>query len=233
MPRKTRMYLPHVPAHIVQRGNNRNACFFAEDDFKFYKQVLGEGLKRYGAELHAYCLMTNHVHLLITPFATDSISRILQHVGRQCVQYINKTYFRSGTLWEGRHKGSLIDAENYLLICYRYIELNPVTAGMVEKPEEYLWSSYHANALGKVDPLITPHGIYLQIDDDLAGRCYQYRDLFSANLLGHDVHCIRECLAANHALGKSRFKKQVEAALNRKLGFTKPGRPIVKNLKSD
>ncbi len=205
MPRKARMYLPHVPAHIVQRGNNRDACFFAEDDFNFYKQVLAEGLERYGAELHAYCLMTNHVHLLITPFATDSISRILQHIGRQYVQYINKTYRRSGTLREGRHKGSLIDAENYLLSCYRYIELNPVTAGMVEKPEEYLWSSYHANAGGKLDPVITPHKIYLRVDNDPVVRCYHYRELFCVNLSEHDVHCIRERIAANQVLGQGRF----------------------------
>lgn len=137
MPRKTRMYLPGVPAHIVQRGNNREACFFCDDDYLFYKEVLFEGLKRYGAALHSYCLMTNHVHLLITPKESDSISRIIQHVGRQYVQYINKTYRRTGTLWEGRHKGSLVDAENYLLTCYRYIELNPVAADMVASPEEY------------------------------------------------------------------------------------------------
>ncbi|GAA3565824.1 hypothetical protein GCM10022265_14800 [Marinobacter xestospongiae] len=143
------MYLPGVPAHVVQRGHNRDACFFAEDDFRFYRQVLAEGLKRNGAELHAYCLMTNHVHLLITPQHADSISRLMQHVGRQYVQYINKNYRRSGTLWEGRHKGSLVDAENYLLSCYRYIELNPVTAGMVDQPEQYPWSSFRRNALGE------------------------------------------------------------------------------------
>lgn len=108
MPRKTRMYLPGVPAHVVQRGNNREVCFFAAEDYQFYKEVLGEGLRRYGGHLHAYCLMTNHVHLLLTPDATDSISRILQHIGRQYVCYVNKTYKRSGTLWEGRHKSSLI-----------------------------------------------------------------------------------------------------------------------------
>lgn len=137
MPRKTRRYIPGVAAHIVQRGNNRNACFFAESDYQYYKEVLGEGLKRYGARLHAYCLMTNHVHLLMTPEYEDSISRVIQHMGRQHVQYINKTHRRTGTLWEGRHKGSLVDAERYLLTCYRYIELNPVKAAMVSSPEKY------------------------------------------------------------------------------------------------
>ena len=119
MPRKTRMYLPGIPAHIVQRGNNRDACFFANNDYTVYKAALAEGLRRYGGVLHAYCLMTNHVHLLMTPSESDSISRIIQHVGRQYVKYINKNYRRSGTLWEGRHKGSLVDAEAYLLACYR------------------------------------------------------------------------------------------------------------------
>lgn len=159
MPRKTRMYLPGVPVHIVQRGNNREACFFCDDDYLYYKELLAEGLKRYGGELHAYCLMTNHVHLLISPVAEDSIPRIVQHLGRQYVQYINKYYRRSGTLWEGRYKSSLIDEENYLLTCSRYIELNPVAAGMVKTPDEYRWSSYRANAWGKHDALVVPHGI--------------------------------------------------------------------------
>lgn len=124
------MYLPGIPAHIVQRGNNRAACFFCDDDYLYYKALLAEGLMRYGGALHAYCLMTNHVHLLITPREPDSISRIIQHVGRQYVQYINRTYRR-------RHKASLIDAEGYLLTCYRYIELNPVMANMVTTPDEY------------------------------------------------------------------------------------------------
>lgn len=136
------MYLPSIPAHIVQRGNNREACFFCEEDYLYYKELLAEGMYRYGAILHAYCLMTNHVHLLMTPKLEDSVSRVMQHVGRQYVQYINKNYRRSGTLWEGRHKGSLVDVENYLMSCYRYIELNPVAAGMVKMPDEYRWSSY-------------------------------------------------------------------------------------------
>ena len=111
MPRKTRMYIPDVPAHIVQRGYNKDACFFSNADYSYYKELLAEGLKRYGGHLHAYCLMTNHEHLLITPCHVDSVYRIIQHVGRQYVQYINKAYKRSGTFWEGRYKSSLVDAE--------------------------------------------------------------------------------------------------------------------------
>ena len=114
MPRKPRMYLPDVPAHMVQRGNNRNACFFAQEDYGYYLEVLGEALSRYRVQLHAYTLMTNHVHLLMTPEDADGISRVMKQVGRMYVQYINRTYKRSGTLWEGRHKASLIDAEGCL-----------------------------------------------------------------------------------------------------------------------
>jgi putative transposase len=157
--------------------------------------------------------MTNHVHLLITPHFTDSISRILQHIGRQYVCYVNKTYRRSGTLWEGRHKGSLIDAENYLLSCYRYIELNPVAAGMVGKP----------------DPLITPHEVYSRLDSSDAVRWSHYRELFMVNIYEYDLHNIRECLAANQVLGQSRFKDQIEMALDRRLGYLKRGRPRSEN----
>lgn len=225
MPRKTRMYLPCVPVHVVQRGNNREACFFAVEDYQFYKELLAEGLRRYGAKLHAYCLMTNHVHLLLTPNASDSISRILQHIGRQYVCYINKTYKRSGTLWEGRHKSSLVDAENYLLACYRYIELNPVVANMVQLPDEYPWSSYPSNAWGRYDKLITPHELFLGIHQDKTEREREYRELFRVNLSVQDIHSIRQALSANQVLGEGRFKEQIEAVLERKVGYIKRGRP--------
>lgn len=125
MPRKHRMYLPGVPAHVVQRGNNRAASFFHEDDYRFYLAALADALKRYRVELHAYVLMTNHVHLLMTLADTEGISRVMQHVGRLYVLYINRTYRRTGTLWEGRHKASLVNAAENLLTCYRYIELTP------------------------------------------------------------------------------------------------------------
>ncbi len=219
------MYLPGVPAHVVQRGHNRDACFFAEEDFRFYRQVLAEGLKRYGAELHAYCLMTNHVHLLLTPKHEDSISRLMQHVGRQYVQYINKTYRRSGTLWEGRHKGSLVDAENYLLSCYRYIELNPVTACMVDQPEQYPWSSFRRNALGESNELVTEHPLFRALGRDEGDRRQAYRELFRFGLPQELRNNIADCSSASQLLGSGRFKEQVEAALGRKLGQVSRGRP--------
>ncbi len=213
MPRRTRMYLPGIPAHIVQRGNNRNACFFRDDDYRYYLDVLAEGMKRYGASLHAYCLMTNHVHLLMTPSAEDSLSRVIQHLGGQYVQYVNKTYHRSGTLWEGRHKGSMVDADRYLLTCYRYIELNPVAAAMVKKPEQYQWSSYHTNGAGNQDDLISPHPVYTNLGATMKDRCYAYRELFREKLTDGGVHELKSCLSSNYILGDQRFYDEVEQGL--------------------
>jgi putative transposase len=209
------MYVPGIPVHVVQRGHNRMACFFSDDDYLFYKEALSEGIRRYGASLHAYCLMTNHIHLLMTPFERDSIQRVLQHLGRQYVQYINKTYRRSGSLWEGRHKGSMIIDELYLLRCYRYIELNPVTACMVNKPEEYPWSSFHCNALNNVDNLIHRHDEYMKLGSSDDARCFAYRELFKVPLCDHDVHDIRSSLDRNQWLAQSRFSEQIDDAFKR------------------
>jgi putative transposase len=225
MPRKTRMYIPGVPAHIVQRGNNRQACFFSDADYLYYQKVLGEGLRRYGADLHAYCLMGNHVHLLITPNYEDSISRVIQHLGRQYVQYINRNQLRSGTLWEGRHKGSVIDAEPYLLNCYRYIELNPVRASIVACPEQYRWTSYHYNALGKKDPLITEHPIYQQLGVFHSDKRDYYGQLVQLALDKQVMLNIGECLSANRVLGGARFRQRVEADLGRRFNNGALGRP--------
>ncbi len=160
MPGKRRMYLPEVPAHVVQRGNNRDACFFAEQDYHEYLNWLKEAVDKYRVELQAYVLMTNHVHLLMTPSDEIGISKVIQSVGRRYVQNVNHGYKRSGTLWKGRHKGSIVDAEDYLLSCYRYIELNPVRAGMVNHPGEYPWSSYRHHADGELNRYVTDHALY-------------------------------------------------------------------------
>lgn len=225
MPRKPRMYLPEVPAHVVQRGNNRAACFFTDDDYVFYLECLGQGLRRYNVKLHAYVLMTNHVHLLLTPADNHGISRLMQHLARLYVLYVNRTYRRSGTLWEGRHKASLVQAEEYLLTCYRYIEMNPVAAGMVSRPEHYPWSSYHWHAWGKSNQLITDHALYEAIALDRQGRRRWYRELFKYHLPSEDVHQIRRSLAYNYPLGNNRFREGIEAALGRSVGEARRGRP--------
>jgi len=137
MPRKPRMFIPGVPCHVIQRGNNRDVCFYCDDDYLFYLECLKSACKRYHVSVHAYILMTNHVHLLMQPEDEVGITRVMQSIGRRYVQYINRAYRRSGTLWEGRFKASIINAEEYLLACYRYIELNPVRANMVTHPANY------------------------------------------------------------------------------------------------
>ena len=148
MARLQRIVVPGQALHIVQRGNNRQAVFFAEEDYLFYLDSLGRAAENTGCQIHAYVLMSNHVHLLVTPQSEEGPSRLMQSVGRSYVRYVNAAYRRSGTLWEGRFKSALIDSERYLLVCSRYIELNPVRARMVERPDDYRWSSYRANALG-------------------------------------------------------------------------------------
>jgi len=226
MPRKPRTYLPGIPSHIVQRGNNRAACFFADMDYQFYLECLNDAVRRYRVALHAYVLMTNHVHLLMTPTSPSGISNVMQSVGRRYVQYINQTYRRTGTLWEGRHKASLVDADNYLLKCYRYIEMNPVAAGMVPAPADYAWSSYSYHALGKTQPLIEDHALYLELGATPEIRQHTYRELFRCALDAKDIQAMHTSTQLGVPLGNDRFKEQIEAALGRKLGHVSRGRPI-------
>lgn len=157
MPRRARLSVPGIAWHIIQRGNNRSSCFYADDDYRRYLYLLQEQARDHGCRVHAYVLMTNHVHLLVTPARADSVSLMMKHLGQRYVQYINRTYRRTGTLWEGRFRSCLAQDEGYALACYRYIELNPVRAGMVEHPAEYPWSSYRANAQGERNVVIMPH----------------------------------------------------------------------------
>jgi putative transposase len=145
MPRRARLVMPGVAWHVIQRGNNRSACFYAEEDYRFYLNTLKEQADKFGCAVHAYVLMTNHVHLLLTPSRIDSVALTMKNLGQRYVQYINRTYRRSGTLWEGRYKSCLVQDETYVLACYRYIELNPLRAGMVKHVGDYRWSSYRTN----------------------------------------------------------------------------------------
>ena len=228
MPRKPRMYLAGVPCHVIQRGNNRDACFYSEQDYQFYLQCLEDSCRRYHVGVHAYVLMTNHVHLLMTPEEKEGISQVMQSVGRRYVQYINFEYQRSGTLWEGRHKASLVDADAYLFTCMRYIELNPVRANMVPHPADYRWSSYRVNGQDEASPLITPHVLYEAMGRDRTQRRRAYRGLFEHQLDEGNIHAIREAAQFCVPLGDDRFKRQIEAALGRSTGYGKRGRPSVK-----
>jgi putative transposase len=228
MPRKPRFYLPGIPAHVIQRGNCRQAVFFCDDDYQAYLTWLNEGAQKHGCKVHAYVLMTNHVHLLMTPQSHESISKTIQYVGRHYVRYINAVYEKSGTLWEGRHKGCIIDSDRYLLICMRYIELNPVRALMVNKPIDYMWSSFAANATGKVNQVVTSHDLYKALGDQPETRHAAYRELFRHTLDSESVHAIRATVQTGTPLGNDRFREQVEIALGCKTGQARRGRPMVR-----
>ena len=229
MPRKSRFYVAGMPVHIVQRGNNRQPIFFDENDNRLYLAWLKEAAEKYNCSVHAYVLMTNHVHLLLTPTDSTGVSRMMQYIGRYYVPYINHTYGRSGTLWEGRYKSSLIDAEDYLFICSRYIELNPVRASMVDHPSQYCWSSYGANAEGKPNAILQPHDQYIALGATEDERCSAYRDLFQAHVDDVAVSDIRASWQTGTPLGNDRFREQIEAVLNCKVGYSRRGRPVKPN----
>ena len=167
MARFPRFDLPGIAWHVVRRGNDRQPCFADAADYLHYRQELGEAALKHGCHLHAYVLMTNHVHLLVTPHEAGATSRMMQAIGRRYVGAFNGRYRRTGTLWEGRFKSALVDSTDYLLTCYRYIELNPVRAGMVAALGDYRWSSHRRNAHGAHEPRITPHAAYLSLGSTL------------------------------------------------------------------
>jgi putative transposase len=233
MPRKPRFNLQGIPQHVIQRGNNRIPCFYTEKDYRHYLSDLSEAANKYCCEIHAYVMMTNHVHMLITPLVDQGISRMMQALGRRYVSYINKTHQRTGTLWEGRFKSSLIDSDQYLLTCMRYIELNPVRASMVKHPSQYKWSSYQANAWGQKNELLKEHFLYTQLGDSSAEREQAYRDLFLGHIDSETVHQIREALNHEIVLGPAKFQDLIETMTNRPSRLCKRGRPkIEKNRNS-
>lgn len=225
MPRRPRIHLAGLPLHIVQRGHNHDTCFFSEDDYLAYRHWLGESLASTGCQLHAYVLMTNHVHLLLTPPTPDAASLLMISLGRRYVQYINKTYRRTGTLWDSRYKSSLVQADNYLLLCQRYIELNPVRAAMVDDPAHYRWSSYRANGLGQPDPLLAQHDVYLSLGRDGAERLANYRCLFRSELDDAAIGDVRLALNQGQPLGNSRFLASIEQSIGQRREVKPRGRP--------
>nr|WP_298166600.1 transposase [uncultured Pseudomonas sp.] len=216
MARLPRLYFPGCAQHVIQRGNNRQACFFQEADYKAYLSFLKEAASKYQVVIHAFVLMTNHVHLLVTPSDEQGVSRLMQAQGRKYVQYFNFTYGRTGTLWEGRYKSTLVDADNYVLTVYRYIELNPVRAGMVAHASEYPWSSYQSNALGKSIELLTPHSLYFQLGKTPEERLSAYRSLFRGRMPERELTAIRDATNKAWALGDDRFKAQIAAKAGRR-----------------
>ena len=216
MSRLGRYFLPGQPLHVIQRGNDRAAIFFDDEDRTLYRAWLVEAAARYGLSVHAYVLMTNHVHLLATPEDAESLPRTMQSLGRRYVRHINNAYRRTGTLWEGRYRAAPIDAEDYFLACCRYIELNPVRARMVAHPRDYSgtggpWSSWHAHAQGASDPLAVDHPIY--------------RALFRAALSEEFVGELRAATNGGWALGGERFKRKIAKGAGRRAEPLPAGRP--------
>jgi putative transposase len=225
MPRKSRFFVPGLPVHAVQRGHNRAAVFFADLDCLEYLKYLRKSAQTCGCAIHAYVLMTNHVHLLFTPEQQGSAACLFQSVGRQYVGYINKTYRRSGTLWEGRYKANVVESARYLLACMRYIEMNPMRAGMVDHPAEYRWSSYAANALGDSNAVLSVHAEYLALGSSEERRQFAYRKLFDRCEDIEGLERFRAALQTGTPLGDDEFKREVEATLGVKVGFARRGRP--------
>lgn len=206
MPRSRRICPPGLPVHVVQRGNNRQPCFGSNADLRAYANWLYEATQTCGVAVHAWVFMTNHVHLLVTPASETGLSECMQRLGRQYVRYFNRRYDRTGTLFEGRFRSSLIQTRRYLLACQRYIELNPVRAGMVPEPASYSWSSYRAHALGRPARLWTPHPEYLALGSDPTARMIAYRRFFEVQRDDDLIDDIRDALQRGRPLGSNRHR---------------------------
>lgn len=216
MARLPRISLPGFPQHIIQRGNNKQATFLDDNDFSAYLKKLGEYATQYHVHVHAYCLMTNHVHLLLTPLTENGTSRLMQALGRYYVCCFNKKYERTGTLWEGRFKSTVVDTDFYFLAVSRYIELNPVKAQMVENPGQYQWSSFRCNAMKVSNGILTPHPCYLKLGSTAHSRASNYQKLFQTPLTTQQDEEIKQATDKAWVLGDEKFKTQVEQLTNRR-----------------
>ena len=208
---------------MVQRGNNHQASFFAEQDYRVYLDKLKEYSKKHQVEVHTFVLMTNHMHLLLTPSTEKGVSQLMQSLGRYYVRFVNHTYQRTGSLWEGRHKSTLVDSGSYSLLVSRYIELNPARANMVSHPADYPWSSYHGNALDKKIELLTPHPCYLSLGKTIDLRKECYRALFEQTFAECFLEDIRNATSKAWVLGDNQFRQQIEEQTVRRAGPLKRG----------
>jgi putative transposase len=214
-----------LPQHVVVRGNDRSDIFFCDDDRLAFLKLLGEARRERECEIHAFVLMRNHVHLLATGVAPFAISRMMQDIGRAYVKRINSRYERTGTLYEGRFKSSLVESHSYFLACMRYVEMNPVRAGLASHPSTFPWSSFGQNASGEPSGLITPHAEYLGLGRDAPARRRAYLQLFDVGASEQEVAAIRECAQQGRALGSDQFCKALEGTLLRSVRVVPQGRP--------
>ena len=204
MPRIARTVVPGLPLHVVQRGINRQDCFFAQSDYSTYLRYVSAFSARFGCSIHAYCLMTNHVHLLLTPGSAHACALFMKRLGQCYVQTVNKRLRRTGTLWEGRFHSSLIDSDNYVIACYRYIELNPVRAGLSSTPEDYPWSSYGVNSKGGVRSFLRRHPAYENLASNNEARAMRYRELCEMQFDDCTLQEIRAATRAGTPVGMPR-----------------------------
>ncbi len=225
MVRPLRAVVPGVPVHIIQRGHNRDQVFFGADDALKYLGWLEESAKRHGVTIHAYALMPNHLHLLATPGRAESLQRMMQQVGTRYAMYINDTRDRTGSLWEGRYRACPIDSERYMLTCSRYIELNPVRAGLAKSPHDFRWSSYRHNVGERLDTLITSHPLYHALGANAEARAKAYRALFEEAFSDATLKDIRTATNGGTPLGGSAFTESLGHALGRSFAKRGRGRP--------
>jgi putative transposase len=225
MPRRPRSDLTGFPLHVIQRGNNRSACFLTDADRATYMHWLGHYAEMNEIKVHAWALMDNHVHLLITPPTSAHASRFMQSLGRRYVRHVNDAYQRTGTLWEGRFRACAVHAEDYLFTCMRYIELNPVRAGMVVDPSEFRWSSYRTTALGIETSIWTAHSLYTALGSSPAERQYAYRAQFVTDIEDAAFAHIRSATGSGHLLANRSTVTRLEREYGQPLGPSRIGRP--------
>jgi putative transposase len=215
MPRPPRFDLLGVPVHVVQRGNNRAPCFFAESDRYAYLDWLCDAAAHHGVAIHAYVLMTNHVHLLATPLRPRAVSDMMQALGRRYVGHVNRRHARTGTLWEGRFKACLVDSERYVLSAYRYIDLNPVRAAIVCDPAAYRWSSYAAHAGFAPERWLSPHDSYAALGSTAITRGQAYRTLCAEVIESGELDALRAATSGGMVYGSEAFKDRIALSVDR------------------
>ena len=226
MPRTSRIILPNTPHHIVQRGHNRQVVFASDDDFNYYRENLIDCKRAFGCKIYAYCLMTNHVHLIVDPGANPaSLALFMKHIAGRQTRYINKLENRSGSLWEGRYKSSIISTKEYLLACCRYVELNPLRAGMVAEPADYPWSSYGAKVLGHQDLVVDLPSCYTSLGSTAEERQKAYATYLESTIPEEELLLIRGALQRGQVTGGDRFRQAIEKKLGIRLSNKKQGRP--------
>ena len=225
MARLPRLVIPYQVHHVIQSGNNAQDVFRDDSDYTAFLSWMRDAAKQFKVAIHAYVLLPNQVNLLVTPSDGSGLGRLMQWVGRQYVPYFNRKYNRSGTLWQGRYKATVIDAERYLMTCSRYIELSPVQLGVVSGPEEYAWSSYAHHVGLKLDPLVTDHPLYWALGNTPFDREVAYKALLEHALTTEEVSLVKEATLKAWVLGSERFKASLAKTTHRRISPAKRGRP--------